>query len=442
MNFGIENEYVEFKKSTGELKEAVQSVCAMLNKHGFGTIYFGILPNGEVCGQIVNDSSLRDVSRKIYESIAPQIIANINKKIVDNKEIIEVSFKGTDKPYSCKGVYYIRVADEDRIIPTNELRQMFEYSKTQTWDEQLTEYGIEDIDIETLRSFYKKAIACGRVKDDEFVAEKLLIKLGLLNNGRFTNAGYYLFSNKKPITLKMAIFATDEKLTFLDINRIEGNIYELIEKAYDYIKRNIRWKADIIDTKRVEIPEIPLRSLREIICNSFAHARYDTNTQHEITIHPSKIRIYNPGEFPIGYKPEDFINDDIPSIVRNPLILKTLFLSDDVESYSSGFKRVFQECHDFNVETDYVFSQEGFTFIFKRHVVNSVVNSVVNRSLTNEEKMIVEIIKDNPYISAEKIGEKLNRSSRSIQRIIAKLRDDGFLKRIGVTKGGYWEVME
>ena len=56
--------------------------------------------------------------------------------------------------------------------------------------------------------------------------------------------------------------------------------------------------------------------------------------------------------------------------------------------------------------------------------------------------MIVEIIKDNPYISAEKIGEKLNRSSRSIQRIIAKLRDDGFLKRIGVTKGGYWEVME
>lgn len=442
MNFGIENEHVEFKRSTSELKEAMQSVCAMLNKHGFGTIYFGILPNGEVCGQTVSDSSLRDVSRKIYESISPQIIANINKKIVDDKEIIEVSFKGTDKPYSCKGVYYIRVADEDRIIPTNELRQMFEYSKTQTWDEQLTEHGLEDIDIETLKSFYKKATACGRVKDDEFVAEKLLIKLGLLNNGRLTNAGYYLFSNKKPITLKMAVFATDEKLTFLDINRIEGNIYELIENAYEYIKRNIRWKADIIDTKRVEIPEIPLRSLREIICNSFAHARYDINTQHEITIHPSKIRIYNPGEFPIGYKPEDFVNDDIPSIVRNPLILKTLFLSDDVESYSSGFKRVFQECHDFDVETDYVFSQEGFTFIFKRHVVNSVVNNVVNRSLTNEEKMIIEIIKGNPYISAEKIGEKLNRSSRSIQRIIARLRDDGFLKRIGVTKGGYWEVME
>lgn len=442
MNFGIENEHVEFKRSTSELKEAMQSVCAMLNKHGFGTIYFGILPNGEVCGQTVSDSSLRDVSRKIYESISPQIIANINKKIVDDKEIIEVSFKGTDKPYSCKGVYYIRVADEDRIIPTNELRQMFEYSKTQTWDEQLTEHGLEDIDIETLKSFYKKATACGRIKDDEFVAEKLLIKLGLLNNGRLTNAGYYLFSNKKPITLKMAVFATDEKLTFLDINRIEGNIYELIENAYEYIKRNIRWKADIIDTKRVEIPEIPLRSLREIICNSFAHARYDINTQHEITIHPSKIRIYNPGEFPIGYKPEDFVNDDIPSIVRNPLILKTLFLSDDVESYSSGFKRVFQECHDFDVETDYVFSQEGFTFIFKRHVVNSVVNNVVNRSLTNEEKMIIEIIKGNPYISAEKIGEKLNRSSRSIQRIIARLRDDGFLKRIGVTKGGYWEVME
>lgn len=47
----------------------MQSVCVMLNKHGFGTIYFGVLPNGEVCGQMVNESALRDVSKKVYEWI-------------------------------------------------------------------------------------------------------------------------------------------------------------------------------------------------------------------------------------------------------------------------------------------------------------------------------------------------------------------------------------
>ena len=36
------NETIELKKSTSELKDAVISICAMLNQHGKGTVYFGI----------------------------------------------------------------------------------------------------------------------------------------------------------------------------------------------------------------------------------------------------------------------------------------------------------------------------------------------------------------------------------------------------------------
>lgn len=233
------------------------------------------------------------------------------------------------------------------------------------------------------------------------------------------------------MVLKQAIFATDQKFTFLDINRFERNIYESIEASYDYITKNIRWAAEIIDTKRVEKPEIPLRSLREIICNSFANARYDINTQHEISIHPSKIRIYNPGEFPVGYKPEDFVNEDLPSMVRNPLILKTLYLSDDVESYSSGFKRVFKECKENKVETDYIIGLDGFTFIFKRHLLNNAENNVENKPLPKEEKVIIDIIKANPYISVSKISEVLNKSSRSIQRYLFILKENGLIERVG-----------
>lgn len=367
MNLGKENETIEFKKTTGELKEAIKSICAMLNKRGFGTIYFGVLSNGEIKGQNIEETTLREISRRIYEHITPQIIPSISEKIIDGKSIIEVTFSGADRPYSDKGIYYIRVADENRILPINELRQMFEYSKNNSWDEKLTNFKIKDINLEQLFSFYNRATASKRIKDNEFNAEKILSKLGLLKNGNLTNAAYYLFSKHNPITLKLAIFATDEKLTFLDIKRVEGNIYSLINEAYEYIIKNIRWKSKIIKRKRTDIPEIPLRSLREIICNSFAHARYNALTQHEITIHPGKIRIYNPGEFPIGYKPEDFISHDTPSIIRNPLILKTLFLSDDIESYGSGFKKVFSECKKNNIKIEYIIAREGFTFIFKRH---------------------------------------------------------------------------
>lgn len=39
MNLGNESETVEFKKSTGEHKEALQAICAILNKHGCGEVY-------------------------------------------------------------------------------------------------------------------------------------------------------------------------------------------------------------------------------------------------------------------------------------------------------------------------------------------------------------------------------------------------------------------
>lgn len=41
MNLGKENEEVEFKQSTSELVDAMKAISAMLNKHGYGMIYFG-----------------------------------------------------------------------------------------------------------------------------------------------------------------------------------------------------------------------------------------------------------------------------------------------------------------------------------------------------------------------------------------------------------------
>lgn len=40
MNLGIENENLEFKKSTSELKDAIDDICAILNKHGKGGIFW------------------------------------------------------------------------------------------------------------------------------------------------------------------------------------------------------------------------------------------------------------------------------------------------------------------------------------------------------------------------------------------------------------------
>lgn len=91
MNLGKETETLEFKKTTGEMKEAMISISSILNKHGIGTLYFGVKPNGDICGQDVSESSLRDVSRSVYESIRPQIYPAIEQVVLDGKHLIKVN---------------------------------------------------------------------------------------------------------------------------------------------------------------------------------------------------------------------------------------------------------------------------------------------------------------------------------------------------------------
>ena len=75
--------------------------------------------------------------------------------------------------------------------------------------------------------------------------------------------GEILFGNTKPVTLKMGIFATDEKLNILDMQMIEDNIYNLVGIAEEYIFKNMRWRAHISKGEREEIPEIPIE--RQIV---------------------------------------------------------------------------------------------------------------------------------------------------------------------------------
>ena len=88
-------------------------------------------------------------------------------------------------------------------------------------------------------------------------AKKLLAMLGVIKEGKINNAGYTLFGSDAKIGLKLATYATDNKVTFLDLKLINGNIYNLVGVALDYILSKINWRVEIGSRKRDEIPEIP-----------------------------------------------------------------------------------------------------------------------------------------------------------------------------------------
>ena len=55
--------------------------------------------------------------------------------------------------------------------------------------------------------------------------------------------------------------------------------------------------------------------------------------------------------------------------------------------------------------------------------------------------LIIDIIKQNPHITAAEIAMQLNMSSRGVEKQIRKLRELGKIKRTGGRFGGYWEII-
>lgn len=447
MKFGRESENIEFKKSTGQLSKSMDDICSILNKSGEGILYFGIKPDGEVCGQEITEKTLNDVAENIKASIRPMIYPKIEEIEMDGKSVIRVSFSGNERPYSSYGRYFKRVFDRAEEMSAEELKETFaalDYSSS--WENHPTKFGLEVVDHTALRRFYDQSVSCGRL--DPFAVydeQELLSALGLFVEGKLTNAGYYLFSSKQPVVLKAAIYSTDARISFNDIQRWKDNIFNLIDKGLLYLKNNIRWRVESSgNAQRIEVPEVPIDALREILVNSFAHANYRGETEHEIDITPSEIEIYNPGTFPMNLTPKSFVEKRRRSLPRNKVILEMLYKCKNVEMFGSGFKKVYELCENAHVKVDYDLDTYGFTFIFLRD--NSDRPSTASFKKEDDwmnplDHSIISLIKENPTISTKDLSEKLNCTTRTIQRSIATLKEKGAIKRIGSTQRGYWEII-
>jgi ATP-dependent DNA helicase RecG len=155
-----ESETLELKKSTAQLKPAVISIVAMLNKHQEGKLYFGVKDDGTVVGQEIGNDTLRTISQAISAYIEPKVYPAIRQVTFEGKSCIEVEFQGNEVPYFAYGRAYIRISDEDKPLSVKELENLIlRKNKDQLkWDSSICkEASLEDISEEKVRFFVKEA---------------------------------------------------------------------------------------------------------------------------------------------------------------------------------------------------------------------------------------------------------------------------------------------
>jgi len=292
-----ESEALEFKKSTSELKEAVISIVAILNKHQAGELYFGVKNDGEAVGQQIGSETIRDISREVANGIESKIYPSITKIKLKGKSCIKVHFKGKETPYYVYGRAYIRVEDEDRKMSAKELENfILEKNKDKfKWDSEVCpDAKLSDISPNKLKVFLK---SFGLKYDD---IKNSLSKLNLLRQGKLLNTAIILFGKKpqnflRNAKLRCGVFATTDTVTPIDMKDFEGDLFTLIQRAEEYILEHINVGMRLEGFKRVDVPEIDKAASREAVINAFCHRDYYNDDSVHVAIFRDRLEIRSPG---------------------------------------------------------------------------------------------------------------------------------------------------
>lgn len=70
----------------------------------------------------------------------------------------------------------------------------------------------------------------------------------------------------------------------------------------------------------------------------------------------------------------------------------------------------------------------------------NVVKDVV-KELTDRQRVIIDLIRENPSLSASEMSQKTGMVTRTIQRDLASLHEKGILTREGGRKDGKWVIL-
>ena len=194
-------------------------------------------------------------------------------------------------------------------------------------------------------------------------------------------------------------------------------------------------RFEIKDLKRDEFPEYPIEAYREAIVNAVIHFDYFLGDTIAVEKLKSSIIINNKGEllFPkseFGKKSE----------ARNRLLVDLLARTDFMEKAGTGIKRVTDACVKNGNKVNFEFS-DSFWITMETNSAEKV-GEKVGEKLTGNQLMILNQMRNDPYISAKVLAEKVGISVRKIETNIKKLKDFDYIKRVGPAKGGHWKVMK
>lgn len=215
---------------------------------------------------------------------------------------------------------------------------------------------------------------------------------------------------------------------FLDNQRIEGNIPEMLDGAMQFVNKNMRVKTIINPHtgKREDRTDYPIIAIREAILNALVHRDYSIHTEGlpiQIIMYENRIEIRNPGGI-YGRIKIDQLGKVQPD-TRNPVIASELEVLKVTENRYSGIPTIRRTMQEYDLPQPEFLDERG-SFIVKLYKYGE--NAVTTETEKTEDSELILFCKT-PRTRKEicdYLG--LNSVTYAIQTHVMPLVDRGIIK--------------
>lgn len=432
MSIGKKDEFQEFKEGLGQLDKGLKSLTAMLNRNGKGIVYFGVDDNGKVIGLTIGRKTLVDIRNRIRDLISPQIVCNIEECITeDNKKYIKISAEGNNIPYSCDGRYYIRITSSDEIASNEILRKMLTSSEMDI---------IKQISSINQELTFKDLI--NKLNENSIHAmetEQFYKNYELKNKDHQFNLMAFLLSDQNTMSIDVVKFEGINRSTFSERKEYTNQcLITTVNEILQYFKIINVSKVDLSHGERIETPLFNYEAFREAFVNACLHNSWAERLSPALHIFDDRIEIISYGGIPYSLTKECFYNGT--SVPVNKSLFNIFLLAHLAENTGHGIPIIVSSYgkEAFNFDNDMIKVTINFNYIPDYVLGRKFKENSFN--LSENQKNILDIIKNNKYVTTKEISEKIGLSLTSVKNIISKLQEINILSREGSKKKGTWII--
>ena len=150
-------------------------------------------------------------------------------------------------------------------------------------------------------------------------------------------------------------------------------------------------------------------------------------------VESNRVEFKSAGSLPFGITKEEFFSG--MSNPRNREIMRVFKDLEMVEQLGSGVPRILRAYS----KESFIFMQNFTRMVFAKggQIGGQIGGSIY---LTDRQKDIIDLLKQNSKISRKAISQKLDIAESAVQKHLETLKNKGAIKRVGGTRG-WWEVL-